>query len=137
MANRQEHLKTGMWIAGIADTIFQLAEINNGDREEFDFLELPAVTGAGALAGIAADVLEPATSSWLRNLFHSVGIAALGTTATHHPKLKNTFWGRLLKAATFAHCSHLALDAHTPRGIPWVHPKTDRSLGLNPFKWSI
>lgn len=134
MANKKQHVCAGMWIAGIADTIFQISEIRNGDREDFDFLELLAVTGLGALAGIAADILEPATSSWHRKLFHSVSVAAIGTTATHHPKLKNTFMGRLLKSAAFAHCSHLLLDARTPRGIPWMHPKFDKTTNLKPLR---
>jgi len=130
MANSKQHAQAGMWIAGIADTLFQISEIRNGDRDEFDFLELLLVTGTGGLAGVAADVLEPATSSWHRKAIHSVGVAALGTTATYHPKLKTTFVGRLLKSAAFAHCSHLILDARTPRGIPWLHPKLDQIVGL-------
>lgn len=134
MANRQQHLRTAALTAGIADTVFQLAEIRNGNREEFDFLELVVVAGAGALAGITADILEPATSSWHRKTIHSVGIAIMSAAAAYHPKLKSTFMGRVLKSAAFAHCSHLLLDARTPRGVPWLLPKVDRSLGLDPFK---
>jgi membrane-bound metal-dependent hydrolase YbcI (DUF457 family) len=134
MANRKKHMQAGMWIAGIADTISQIEEIRSGDRDEFDLLELLIITGAGALAGIAADFLEPATSSWHRKAIHSVGIATLSTTATYHPRLKNTFVGRLLKSAAFAHCSHLLLDARTPRGIPWLHPNADSFLCLIPLR---
>ena len=136
MANRRTHIGVAMAIGGVLDTFIQIQSIRNGEQDEFNVGELIFASVLGVLGGATADLLEPATSSWHRKGFHSLGLGAIGIAASYHPRLKHTLVGRMMKVFATAHGSHLFLDMTTPRGLPWIHPKIDKAVGLKPLSFA-
>lgn len=136
MASRNTHVGWAMAIGGMLDAAVQLQSIRNGEQQEFNVGELICAVVVGGLGGMAADLLEPATSSWHRKGFHSLGMGVICLIASHHPSLKSSPQGRMIKVLAAAHGSHLFLDAQTPRGIPWLHPMLDKAMGLRSFSLS-
>ena len=120
MANRKRHVNWGVASALTIDATTQLYNIRTGRQQEFNFWELCGAGLVGYAGGVVADVLEPATSSWHRKSFHSVGAGTLLTISAFQPKNSTTVQGRLLLSFSAAHLSHLILDSQTPRGLPWI-----------------
>ncbi|MFA5689643.1 MAG: metal-dependent hydrolase [Kiritimatiellales bacterium] len=138
MANGKTHASLGVVAGTVADTMFQIQRLRAGEQEEFS---LPEVLGAGLvgyLGGTLVDILEPASigGSWHRKSLHSFAGCACLVAAACLSENKNTAGYRLLKVFVAAHLSHLFLDVQTPRGLPWIHPKADKLIGLKALRLS-
>lgn len=89
--------------------------------------EKPTVLGAlgslvvGGLAGIAPDLLEPATSPSHRSFFHSLALLAMLAYGNQRVwKSQNLTRNQKLTISMFsaAYGSHLLSDSSTPKSIP-------------------
>ena len=117
MARRKAHAITGV--------ISSLAIYDSGKRhrkEDWTLFEAVGVAGTGAIFGLLADIIEPALNPRHRKVFHSLVIGGLIVLALSKlkairlsPKTED-----FLKAALVAYFSHLALDAMSPMGLPFV-----------------
>lgn len=132
MADRKIHVGWGIALAAAVDTAVQLDNIRTGRQEEFNYWELGGALLAGCAGGAFADVMEPSSigGSHHRKGMHSLGFGVLVSLGAAHPKSRNTVLGRLCQGLVVAHLSHLALDIKTPRGLPLIHPKLDKAIGL-------
>lgn len=138
MANRKTHLGWGMALSAMVDTAIQLDNIRTDRQEQFNFWELGGALLVGCAGGAFADVMEPSSigGSHHRKELHSLGFGMLAALGAAHPKNRNTIQGRLMQVLAIAHLSHLALDIKTPRGLPWIHPKVDKALGLKSLSFA-
>lgn len=136
MANKKTHVGWAMAIGGMLDAAIQLQSLRNGEQQELNVGELICAVVVGGLGGMAADLMEPATSSWHRKGLHSLGMGMACLIASYHPSLQSSKKGRMIKVLAAAHGSHLFLDAQTPRGLPWIHPMLDKAMGFKPLTLS-
>jgi membrane-bound metal-dependent hydrolase YbcI (DUF457 family) len=91
--------------------------------------ERPTIPGAlgslivGALAGIAPDILEPATSPSHRSFFHSIILlvgVAYGNQKVWESQNLTEDQKLFLSMLSAAYGSHLVSDSVTPKGIPFI-----------------
>lgn len=77
----------------------------------------------GAAGGMLADILEPATSPCHRRFFHSIVFAAIivfGKDRFYQMMNFTDEQKRYFDWLIAAHFSHLALDARTAKGLPFI-----------------
>jgi len=75
----------------------------------------------GGLAGIAPDIIEPATNPNHRGVFHSVGllkILAYAQDRTWQTQNLTEEQKQLISTLIDAYSSHLLSDSTTPKGLP-------------------
>jgi membrane-bound metal-dependent hydrolase YbcI (DUF457 family) len=130
MPNTRKHAATGAILgalAGFAVNLFkQHSKIKKNEQTEIDFKEALLWGAGGAAAGtigaILPDILEPATHSHHRKVFHSVATGGSVLYGLYKANLSN-LPGDLkhaINCAGLGYLSHLAQDSETPRGIPVV-----------------
>lgn len=87
--------------------------------EAVRFWGLVVGAAAGLLGGLAADVIEPATSPNHRRFAHSMAVA-VALSALLYLAVDRWDDDEVLVFAcfVFAYLSHLLLDACTPKGLP-------------------
>jgi membrane-bound metal-dependent hydrolase YbcI (DUF457 family) len=118
---RTEKLRfiAGALVGATVNFVIQSAEMAMDYDRKFDWAEFFLCAGAGAFAGLAPDILEPATSPNHRQFFHSVvsaGVIAWAISGKHTLKLSRTT--RLfLRVFGIGYLSHIALDCTTPKRI--------------------
>ena len=131
MPYKQEHIKAGMIIGGLAgllyDVNYQLGQLDKGTQEKWNIgttLKRCAFgVGAGALGGMLPDILEPATNPRHRKFFHSqtfglvVTGSAIGVAVQKNIDLDIK---EALGLLVVGYLSHLVLDAQTPAGLPAI-----------------
>ena len=114
--NAREHAILGALIAGGTYVLYKISK-----QESIDLGEALLSVIGGAVAGVAPDILEPATNPNHRSLFHSGATLALLTQGSRKV-LKNTQFTESQKAILLslsaAYASHLVTDGTTPKSIP-------------------
>ena len=119
MPNGKTHFIAGAVAGATVNVILQSAEMATDYDRQFDWGEFFLCTGAGAFAGLAPDILEPAISPNHRQFFHSVIAAALvawAISGKHTLKLSRAT--RLaLWVFGMSYLCHIALDCATPKRI--------------------
>lgn len=134
MPNRKKHKKEGAKIGGLFAAFTYAIDYSierqknikqNLPVEKFNLVEFSITTatgiGLGKIGGILPDLLEPATSPHHRKFFHSTtaGTALAGTILANQGKMKRVTKS-LVNALGASYSSHLALDAKTPKGLPFI-----------------
>ena len=79
--------------------------------------------GVGMIGGLLPDLLEPAIHPNHRRFFHSYAVTALLADANHCVSQQTQMPAERRAAIhliSLGFLSHLAADAHTPKGLPWV-----------------
>ena len=118
MSNLKEHVIVG-GLAGAAAYLWFKQQRN----------EQPTAAGviASAIVGLGTsmipDILEPATNTNHRELFHSLGVSAILTSGMDNFMKKQdvTDEQKIVALSAFAgYASHLVLDAFTSRGLPVI-----------------
>lgn len=131
MANSQQHAAIGAALGAVllgGIELFRQSSRANADphyNPDWDGVIGKTLLGAigGSIAGLLPDILEPATSPFHRQFFHSLTVAGLLTVTggkiivseTIDPELKE-----LLLTLIGTYGSHLVLDARTPMGLPFI-----------------
>ena len=119
MPNGKTHFIAGAVVGATVNAIVQSTEIAMDYGRPFDWGEFFLCTGAGAFAGLAPDILEPATSPNHRQFFHSIvaaGLVAWAISGKHTLKFSRAT--RLaLWVFGISYLSHIALDCTTPKRI--------------------
>ena len=119
MPNGKTHFIAGAVVAASVNFAIQSAEMAIDYDRKFDWGEFFLCTGAGAFAGLAPDILEPATSPNHRQFFHSIiaaGLVAWSISGRHTSKFSRAT--RLaLWVFGMSYLSHIALDCTTPKRI--------------------
>jgi inner membrane protein len=122
MPNCKTHFIAGALVGATVNLIIQSLEMAMDYDREFDWGEFFLCAGAGAFAGLAPDILEPATSPNHRQFFHSLvsaGLIACAISGKHTLKLSRTT--RLfLWVFGIGYLSHIALDCTTPKRINFL-----------------
>ena len=112
MANKTTHIIAGS-IAGAASyLVFK-------NSEGVSPKELLSCIVTGAFCGILPDILEPPTSPFHRQSFHSLMAGAVITGSTIFIS-KESVIGRILISGSIGYLSHLTLDARTPMRLPLI-----------------
>lgn len=112
----EKHAILGALIAGGGYLGYKLSR-----KESPDFVEAIVSFVGGAIAGVAPDILEPATGPNHRSLFHSPAMLALIAQGNRNVwrsedlKESQKMIASLLSAA---YASHLVADGTTPKGLP-------------------
>jgi membrane-bound metal-dependent hydrolase YbcI (DUF457 family) len=88
--------------------------------QRFDFGRAALLAGVGALAASIPDWLEPATSPNHRGFFHSIAVLAVLIWIVTRSTVGVVSIAGLLTVAIMGYISHLAADACTRRGLPWI-----------------
>ena len=140
MANREDHDQFGAALSALVALLRSDAE---KDRPMDVVLRVTAAYFGGKIGAKVPDWLEPAVSSWHRSTAHSLTAGATIFEITRrkidaweaHCRTKQAeareagnesdvwFWAAASgfgPAIATGYISHLALDAQTPRGIPWI-----------------
>ncbi len=114
--NADDHAILGALVGGGAYAFYKLSKQETIDAGE----ALLSVIG-GAVAGVAPDILEPATTPNHRSLFHS-GTALAVLAQGNRKVLQSSQFTESQKAIIFAlsaaYASHLVTDGTTTKGIP-------------------
>lgn len=114
--NSKDHAILGALIGGGIYAFHKLTK-----RESIDLGEALLSVIGGAIAGVAPDILEPATTPNHRSLFHSGAMLALLTPGNNRV-LRSTQLNESQRAVLFslssAYASHLIMDGTTTRRIP-------------------
>lgn len=85
--------------------------------------EVLLAAGGGMIGGLLPDVLEPAIHPNHRRFFHSYVATALLAHANRYVSRHMQMPAETRAAihlVSLGFVSHLATDAHTPKGLPWV-----------------
>lgn len=92
-------------------------------RRQIKLGEVCLAAFAGAVAGLAPDLLEPANHPNHRHFFHSLATAAAiaecNRRAWTNPQVSPEKRA-LLSLGSAAYLSHLILDGITPKGLPLI-----------------
>ena len=116
--NRLEHAIIGA-LVGVG--VYGLYKYVKQER-----LTIPGILGSlivGGLAGIAPDVLEPATSPSHRSVFHSIillVILAYGNQKVWQSQNLTDDQKLIISMLSAAYGSHLVSDSVTPKSIPFI-----------------
>ena len=130
MPNFNKHAKAGALTGALTgillNAVQQYKEIDQGEKENFDWSESLGHTIGGAalgtLGGVLPDIIEPANDPNHRKFFHSiltslgVGVGIVAVNKSDIPKEIKT----ALSAAGVGYLSHTFLDSTTPKGIPVI-----------------
>ncbi len=114
--NARDHAILGALIAGGTYSLYKLSKQQSIDPGE----ALLSVIG-GAIAGVAPDILEPATNPNHRSLFHSGATLALlnhGNRKVLHSAQFTESQKAILLSLSTAYASHLVADGTTTKGVP-------------------
>lgn len=118
MANFKQHAGMGAVVGLITGAVISYKKQKNGRFSVLDFAADITLGAAAGLVGSAIpDILEPATNPNHRAFFHSYTAAIFSNSTIAYG------WERegVIKTAFCAgYCSHLALDAITPKSLPII-----------------
>lgn len=118
MANAKQHALIGAGVGAVGWFLY----CKLVDRP-IEIGELLLATGVGMIGGLLPDFLEPALHPNHRQFFHSYAAGVVLAHANHHVS-RNTQMPAHARAAvhliSLGFLSHLAADAQTPNGLPWV-----------------
>jgi inner membrane protein len=118
MANARQHAVIGAGVGAVCWVLY----CKLVDRR-IQVGEVVLAAGVGMIGGLLPDLLEPAIHPNHRRFFHSYAATALLAHANHHVS-RNTQIPAETRAAihliSLGFFSHLAADAHTPKGLPWA-----------------
>jgi inner membrane protein len=118
MANAKQHALIGAGVGAVGWFLY----CKLFDRP-VEVGEVLLAAGVGMIGGLLPDLLEPAIHPNHRQFFHSYAATALLAHANHHVA-KNVQLPADARAGihliSLGFFSHLAADAHTPKGLPWV-----------------
>lgn len=132
MPNRKVHIKAGAITGGLAaggrSLHLEIQKQSTFLNYNIDWgkvlIDTLLGTGVGCIGGALPDILEPATSPFHRDFFHSQSVGGAVVYGIHQmeqgslnipDELKPVAW-----AAGASYLSHLALDGQTPMGLPIV-----------------
>lgn len=118
MANAKQHALIGAGVGAIGWLLY----CKLVDRP-IEIAELLLASGVGMIGGLIPDLLEPAVHPHHRQFFHSYAATALLAHANHHVSQNEKLPAEARAAfhlVSLGFFSHLAADAGTPRGLPWV-----------------
>lgn len=118
MANAKQHALIGAGVAAVGWFVYcKVVE------RPVTLGEVLLAAGVGMIGGLVPDLFEPALHPNHRRFFHSYVATALLTHANHHVS-RNTQIPPEARATihliSLGFLSHLAADAQTPKGLPWV-----------------
>ncbi len=128
MPNSKVHKRAGLLagtvISASMNIVLQQKERIDNPYHKFSFLELMVSTFLGALlgffAGIAPDILEPATNPHHREFFHSF-LFLVSLLVSGYFIIRRSSRNRVVQSALAgslgSYFSHIVLDATTPTGI--------------------
>jgi membrane-bound metal-dependent hydrolase YbcI (DUF457 family) len=106
-------------VVGTATGIVTWIACQRRKGEAIRFGGLAVGAAAGLLGGLAADLIEPATSPNHRRFAHSMAAAAaLAIMLYVSLHCFDDEKASAFACLVFAYLSHLLLDAHTPIGLP-------------------
>jgi inner membrane protein len=118
MANAKQHALIGASVGAVGWLLY----CKLLDRP-IEVGELLLAAGVGMIGGLLPDLLEPAIHPNHRRFFHSYAATPLLAQANRHVS-QSTQMPAETRAAihliSLGFFSHLAADAHTPKGLPWV-----------------
>jgi hypothetical protein len=120
--NAKQHFVIGASV-GIALNLFKQAiQMGLDPVRPFDWAELAIYGGAGGVAGLIPDILEPAVDPNHRRFFHSVVCGAGVVYGAHgeHTARWNPDARKFVQTLSWCYLSHLGGDATTAKGIPMV-----------------
>lgn len=118
MANAKQHALIGAGVGAVGWLLY----CKLVDRS-VDVGEVLLAAGVGMIGGLLPDLLEPAIHPNHRRFFHSYAATALLAHANRHVSQQLQMPADTRAAIhliSLGFVSHLAADAHTPRGLPWV-----------------
>jgi inner membrane protein len=118
MANAKEHAVIGAGVGAVGWLLY----CKLVDRP-IEVGEVLLAAGVGMIGGLLPDLLEPAIHPNHRQFFHSYAVTALLAHANHHVSRNTqlpTETRTVIHLISLGFYSHLAADAHTPKGLPWV-----------------
>lgn len=117
MANAKQHAVIGAGVGAVCWLLY----CKLVDRP-IQVGEVVLAAGVGMIGGLLPDLLEPAIHPNHRRFFHSYAATAL--LARESSCFPNTQIPAETRAAihliSLGFLSHLAADAHTPKGLPWA-----------------
>ncbi|HXN25208.1 MAG TPA: metal-dependent hydrolase [Candidatus Dormibacteraeota bacterium] len=118
MANAKQHALIGAGIGAVGWLLYcKLVDC------PVEVGEVLLAVGVGMVGGLLPDLLDPAIHPNHRRFFHSYAATALLAHANRHVS-QNAQMPAETRAAihliSLGFFSHLAADAHTPKGLPWV-----------------
>jgi len=118
MANAKQHALIGAGVGAVGWLLY----CKLVDRP-VQVGEVLLAAGVGMIGGLLPDLLEPAIHPNHRRFFHSYGATALLAHANRHVSQQTQMPADTRAAihlVSLGFFSHLAADAHTPKGLPWV-----------------
>lgn len=120
--NAKQHVMIGASVGIVLNLIKQGIQMKLDPARPFDWAELTIYGGAGGLAGLLPDILEPAVDPNHRKFFHSItwGAAVLYAGHGKHTAQWHPDGRKFVQALCWCYVSHLGGDATTPRGIPML-----------------
>jgi len=114
--NKKSHELAGGVVAALGH--FCLKRLHGG---QFNLVESIFLFYTGSSIAGLPDFLEPATSGTHRGFFHSLAFLLLSGYSLHRilQQIKDEELKDILIALSTSFGSHYALDAFTPRGLPF------------------
>jgi len=131
MPNQKKHVATGAVVAGGANLAYQLFKLHGSPQPPPNFWEalkrvdwgkVALFSAAGGVIGALPDIIEPALHPNHRSVFHSVccgGAVTYGAFGEHTERLHEDD-RHAVQMGALAYLSHLALDAGTPKSLPFL-----------------
>lgn len=131
MANFKKHLVTGAIIGTITAIVLYLVRYFKQQRRNSDYRfglwkfiqAVLAGCALGALTGIVADKIEPATNPNHRGFFHSITFWFLLTVATYKTLIErniDSLCKNLVVIGFAGYSSHLMLNLQTSKSLPFL-----------------
>ena len=112
-----------MQIAAATEVVAVMIDLNEKQKYSYVspveyFAHLLMRVPIAMLGGLAADMIEPADNPHHRDFFHSVVCAGLTVAAMN--KIDDPGLSNIAKPFMRGHLSHIAADAFTPMGVPFL-----------------
>jgi membrane-bound metal-dependent hydrolase YbcI (DUF457 family) len=135
MANFKKHLVTGAIIGTITAVVLYLiwyfTQLRRNPKYKFNFWQfiqgILAGCALGAITGIVADKIEPATNPNHRGFFHSIAFWFLLSVTAYKTLMERNIdclCKNLVVIGFAGYSSHLMLDFQTPKSLPILGVKT-------------